>query len=517
MSMLKIIKDNHKLLIFITLLSIFIFGVFLRYKNIQGNNLVFDYDQIEDQFYTYKLAIDHNPLIIGRAIYGDPRLHHGVFYYYYNLIPFLLSKGNIFASVYWNIFFNSTISITIFFLVRSIFKKDLPALISAFIAACSFEIIKFSNWLTIDTISIFLLPLFYLGLWKIHQGKKWGFILAPFSLGLAMQADISFTYLLPMTLIFWIIFRPKFSSFKLPLLSFFIFIATISTLILTEIKLNFIGVKTLLNLSALTETGKLSINDRILLFSGDFFRNFSNNFSPQRADLGIYFALGLILIIIYHLFFRQNSRNEKQGIYFLLLYLFSPAIVLTLIYHDKPWFLIGLPPAIAAISGFVISKYKYFLIIPILFMIGFSNTKIILERPNQAYKLFDTIYDSTSDLSDQLKVVDYVYQNSANKPFAINAVTYPLYYNGLWAYLFNFYGKNKYGFVPSWLGGDQLHPYDLLPKSKGEEKVFYMLISETPRIPDRYKKIGRLWALENGNLLEEKSIGGFTVLRNEKP
>ncbi len=191
--------------------------------------------------------------------------------------------------------------------------------------------------------------------------------------------------------------------------------------------------------------------------------------------------------------------------------------MLILGYHDKPWFLIALPPAIALISGYTISKLKsLFLILPaILFIIG-SNSAIILQRPQPAYQLFDNIYDSTSHLDYQIQVVDYTYQKSKGEPFAINAVTYPLYYNGLWAYLYNWYGREKYGYIPGWLGGDQLHPYDLLPSSKKQEKIIFMIISETPRIPEVYKNLGKTWVSKNGKLIEEKKFSGFTVQKYEK-
>lgn len=496
--------------VFLILLSLFVFGIWLRVENIKGNNLVLDYDQIEDQFYTYQIAVDHNISIIGRAIYGDPRIHHGVFYYYYNLIPYLLSGGNFFASAYWNIFFNTLTSIIVFFLAKSLFNKNLPALISAFISVCSFQMIKFSNWLTIDTISIFLIPLFFLGLWQITKEKKWGYILAPLSLGLGIQSDISLAYLIPITAIFWIIFKPKLSSLKMPLLSILIFLLSTSTLILTEIKLKFVGINTLLHFSNTfgSATG-LPINERFYLFSQDVFENFSNNLIPQRPDLGIYLAVALILLAIY--------KTNRKGVIFILLYLLSPAITLLLGYHDKEWFLIGLSPAIAIISGLAISKLKIFLIIPILFMIGFYNTTFVLDRPKDAFQLIDTSYDSTSYLAYQLQVVDFVYQNSGGKPFAINAVTFPLYYNGLWSYLFSWYGKEKYGFMPTWLGGEQLPPYDRLPKSKGTEKIFFMLMSVTPRIPEYFRTDGEIWAMDKGKLIEEKVIGGFRVLKYEKP
>ncbi|MBI2330245.1 hypothetical protein HYU94_02560 [Candidatus Daviesbacteria bacterium] len=506
-----------KLNIILILISLLLFGFWLRYENIKGANIVFDYDQYEDLFYTYKLAVDHQLLIIGRAIYGDPKIHHGVFYYYYNLIPFLTSKGNPLISAYWNIFFNTLTSLIVFLLARSMFKKPLPGILAASLAAVSFEIIKFSNWLTIDTVTIFTVPLFYLGLWLLFLQKKWGLVLSAVALGLSIQADLSFLYLIPIFFIYWLIFKPQVPSFKFFIFSILVFLTSVSTLILTEIKLNFTGINMLLNFSSSFTDAKLSYMDRLLLFLQDFGINFSRNLFPQRLDFGIFIAAVIILIILYILLKTQLARQEKYAIYFLLLYLFSPAITLILGYHQKPWFLIGLPPAIALISGYTISKLRYpFLILGIMAAITLSNINIVITRPQKAYELFDSIYDPTSYLDYQLKVVDYTYQSAAGQPFAINAVTYPLYYNGMWAYLYNWYGKSRFGYVPGWLGGDQLHPYDLLPKSQAEEKYFYLLISETGRIPDIYKNLGRVWAQKNGKLVEEKNFSGFTVLKYAK-
>lgn len=508
--------NKKNLIVILVLLSIFVFGFWLRYKNIADYNLIFDYDQIEDQFYTYSLVVDRNLLIIGRAIYGDPRLHHGVFYYYYNFIPFLLSSGNFLISTYWNIFFNVTTAVILFIFAKMMFKKNLPGFVAAIIAASSFEFIKFSNWLTIDTVAIFLVPLFFLGLWSYFQNKKWGLILSLISLGLAIQTDLSFLYLIPVILIYWIIFKPRIPSLKLFLFSMLAFIAVIFTLILTEIKLNFAGVKTLLNFSNVFEAANLTYTERINLFFKDFIKDFTNNLFPQRPELGIFLAGSIILAILCYLFSKKTAKLERRSIYFLLLYLFAPAITLLFGYHDKPWFLIGLPPAIALTAGYAISKFNLFIVIPIIFLIMGNGASMILQRPHESYKLFDNIYDSTSYLKYQLQVVDYTYMESQGRSFTINAVTYPLYYNGLWAYLYYWYGKGKYKYLPKWLGGDQLHPYNLLTKSRGDEKIFYMIISETPRIPDLYKNQGKIWALEYGKLIEEKKFNGFTVLKMER-
>lgn len=487
------------------IILIFAVGIILRLIYVRDANIIFDFDQIEDQFYTYKLAVDHDPLIIGRAVYGDARLHHGVFYYYYNFIPFLLSYGNFFVSVYWNIFFSAATALLIFFLAKSIWQKNLPAILSAFIASFSFEMIKFSSWLTIDTISIFTTTLFYLGLWFFYKGKGWGLALASLFLGLSLQADLTFLYLFPVLLIFWVIFRPKIPGFRWLVTSLLAFLASISTLILTEIKLNFAGVKTLLSFSTTFEAAKLTYIERLNLFAQDFWTNFANNLFPQQQSLGWLIGIAVILGVV--------SKQEKRGMIFLLLYLFSPAITLLLGYHNKPWFLIALSPAIALISGYAISRLKFFLILPVVFIIGLSNLNFIVNPPQPAFKFFDDVYDDTSYLKYQLQVIDYTYSASEGKSFAINTVSYPLYYNGLFAYLYNWYGKEKYGFIPAWLGGDQLHPYDLLPKSGGDEKIIFMIISETVRIPEVYKNLGRNWGSKFGKLVEEKKFSGFTVLK----
>lgn len=488
----------------------------MRYLDARGGNLVFDFDQIEDQFYTYTVAHDLNPAIIGRAVYGDPRLHHGVFYYYYNFLPFIISGGNFYASLYWNQFFNVCAGIILFILAKLIFGKNLPGLIAAFLVAVSFEFIKFSNWLTIDTPAIWLVPLFYLGLWGVFKQKFWAWILLPIALGFCIQSDLSLLYLIPVGVIFWVLFRPKLPGFKRALLSTGLFLLSISTLIITEIKLQFAGVKFMLNFSEnFHSAAGFSYQERFLLFFQDFFINFANNLLPVWPNVGAFLALLIIAGAIYYLLHAKTS-DEKIGIKFLLFFLFSPIVTLVLGYHDAPWFLIGLPGAVALITGYVISKLRTFIIISLLFIIALTNINVIFTRPSEAYKLFDDYYDPSSYLAYQLGAIDYTYAQANGAPFAINSVTYPLYYNAMWEYLYDWYGRERYGYVPTWLGGDQLYPYNLLPKSLGDEKIYYMLISRTPRIPIWEEDRGRNWALEYGKLLKEKNSPGFKVLKYER-
>src|SRR3989339_959257 len=151
-----------------------------------------------------------------------------------------------------------------------------------------------------------------------------------------------------------------------------------------------------------------------------------------------------------------------------------------------------------------------------LLIIIWINSNIILARPQKAYELFNSVYDRTSYMAYQLEVIDYTYKNSGGEPFSFNAVTSPLYYSGMWAYLYNWYGRGTYGYAPGWLGGSQLYPYDLLKETTKKEKYFYILISETGRIPEIYKNLGKAWGEKNGKLVEENKFSGFTVQKYEK-
>jgi 4-amino-4-deoxy-L-arabinose transferase-like glycosyltransferase len=501
--------------IWLAVFSIFIFAFLVRFISIYPSNIVFDFDQVEDLFYTKKIVSDKDLIIIGRAIYGDPNLHHGVFFFYYNIFPFILFKWNPVLIALWNSVFNAAVSIIVFLFAKSIFRKTLPAILAAFIVAVSYEFVQFSGWISSITIALFTVPIYFFGLWSYYRKKNWGLILASIFLGLSIQSDLLFLYLIPIFAIFWLVFKPRFPKTKIIVLSALSFIISVFTMILTEIKLNFAGVKALVHFDQIFDDAKMGYIDRLTLFFKEFWLTFSYNLFPHRQDLGIFIGLAVIIIAIFFSVSKTVSRQTKFGILFLLIYLFSPIIMLLLGFHGQPWFLIGIPPAIALLSGYALSKLKYLvLILPLLGLMGWSNVSTIIKNRQQGPVLLKP--EVSSLLSSQLAVVDYTYEQSFGKPFAINTVTYPLYHNAIWDYHYNWYGEDKYGYLPGWLGGDQLYPYDILPKPEGSEKYFYLIIDQTYRIPEVYRLIAKDWADKEGGLVEEKVIGGFTIQKRKR-
>lgn len=119
--------------------------------------------------------------------------------------------------------------------------------------------------------------------------------------------------------------------------------------------------------------------------------------------------------------------------------------------------------------------------------------------------------DDSSILANQMAVIDYTYQSSNYEKFTIYSVTNPLYINYPWAYNYGWYGLKKYGYLPTWKGGDQLSPYDVLANSNNEEEYLYLIIDQTPRIPNIYKDNAYDWANKISLLVEEKKFTGLIV------
>lgn len=491
------------------LILILLIGLFLRIISLYPANTIIGFDQARDLNASTVIFKDLDLKIIGPTAGNNAGLHHGVLYYYYILPPLILFGGNPIFVAIWNSLFNLGAALVLYFLSLKMFKNLTAALITAFIAAVSFQNIQFAGWLSNPTFTLFSVPLFFLSIWTFYKGKDWGLPVASLALGLSIQFELFFIYLIPIMIITWFLLKIKLPGFKLALISLTIFALTTLTMILTEIKYNFAGVISILN--AGTKVGGSNQNFFAILekFTDRFGQAFALNLLPQRLDLGLLISVIIVSVVVVNLAKKFSNREARDSKLFLLIYLFSPAIMLILGYHDAPWFLIGLPPAIALISGYVLSKLHYFVLIPIIIFIFWSNTTAIYQSLGQGQILLSP--DPSALLSDQLQAIDYTYQKSAQDKFTINTLTNPLYINATWSYHYNWYGKQKYGTLPTWSGGDQIYPYNMLSKSTGQEKYLFIIIDQSFRIPGVYKQSLIGWANQNSKLIEEQTFGGLLV------
>ncbi|EKE05684.1 MAG: hypothetical protein ACD_19C00182G0012 [uncultured bacterium] len=481
------------------LLLIFLTAFAIRIYSFWPANIIIGFDQSRDFFDAGKI-LSGNLRIIGPTAGNNPNLHHGVAYLYYLATAVLFFGKSPVGMAILNSIFNALTVVIVYLLASSLFKNKKNGYIASILIATSFYYVSFSSWLSNPTVTLFTVPLFFFGIWEYYEGRNWGLPLTFLALGLSIQFELFFLYLILAGIIAWFILRPKLPTLKNILLSVGVLALTLSTMILTEIKFGFAGIKSMFTAGELVggNTQKL-----------DFLKSDAFRFDifPDYKSIGLYLGIFAIIFLLYEVY--KKRENLKRNL-FLILWFLSPLLMLLLGIHNAPWFLIGRPASEIIITAYLLTKVKSkFLLIPLFVLVITLNLMAVREFKNGNKMLLEP--DKSAFLSKQLLVIDYTYKSSKGEKFAINTVTNPLYINSVWAYNYDWYAKSKYGYLPSFAGGDQIPPYDTLPKSDGKEKVFYLIIDQTSRIPEIHKQKAIDWATKIGKLVEEKEFDGILV------
>lgn len=508
----KFLNFSKRHLVFLS--AIFLLGLFLRFIYIFPDKIIFGYDQVDNAINARKI-IDNHDLVIQELNPNVLGLNHGVLWNYFTAIPYFLGGGSPMVIAYWYAFFNAIAILSVFIFTYYLFCSYPMALISSFVMAISYQMILMAGWISNTTVVLYLMPFFFLGFWLYKEGHNWGLVLASFLLGLFIQSQMLMVYNFAVIPILWLVFRLRLPSLKTVFWSIFTFSLAVSTMIVVEIRLGFSSLMVFLKPSGYLDESTIPFVKRFLLFGRQFLTNFSLNLTPQYLKLGMIAGMIVTLIIIGNIFYHKTKKEEKNSLVLLLFFLFSPVFMLVIGYHDKPWSLVGMIPAISVAIGYVISKIPSFALKMglLVLLFGLNMSKFVTGLTDG--ELFIK-QEPSSTLKGQLAVISYTYQEAEGEDFAINAVTYPLYNNTYWSYHYPWYGQKKYGYLPNWSGGDQLYPYNTLPKSTGKENIYYMIIDETQAIPEVHKAVGRQWGFKYGKLVEERLIGGFTVQKFQK-
>lgn len=503
---------------FILLALILAFGYFLRVRYLPGNVLTFGYDQGRDHFQVAQIASGH--LKIQGPPASTPGLNHGVLYFYALTPAYLISQGNPVVSAYWIALINISAGLVVFILTFVMTKKVAPALLAAFLYVISFEATQYATWLSNPTLAVFTVPLMYLGLWlwidpqiKSSQIKMFAPVLAALGLGLSIQSEIFLAYHFIPLLLTLLVFRKKITRRHFILFVSVLLLALISYLI-CEFRFGFQsikGIKLLLTQSSESLAYTKSVGDYLVLYLNQIGRIFAFNIYPGNVG---YAGVVVILLGIYGLY--QLKRSQSSFILpFLSFWLFAHVWVVTLGGTSTPFLMVGIGPAVSILIAYWLfrlwtSKY-HLLAIGLIALIVFGNLSSIIKQNKSGSTLFSIQKDML--LSNELAVVDYTYQSSSGNPFSINTLTSPLWINTTWSYLYNWYGVNKYGFLPDWHGRDQsgILGGNLKQSSAASDNLYYFIIEPLDGIPSEYLATETGLEDTKSKLIEEKHFGSITV------
>lgn len=246
------------------IILLFVLAITLRLYSIFPNKIILGYDQIRDLFAAKNMWVDKDLKIIGPTAGNNLNLHHGVAFLYYILPPIVIFNGNPFWISVWNCFISSFAVIIIYLFSKSLFKDKVAAAISAYITAVSYYFISYAGWIGNPSPTLVTVPLTFYFLWKFMNGNQKSIIFSLLFLGLSIQFELFFIYLIPVLIGILILFRQKLPNKKIIILSLFVFLLTIFTMIATEIKYNFSGAKDIFGSVFMGETQGQGIINNLL-------------------------------------------------------------------------------------------------------------------------------------------------------------------------------------------------------------------------------------------------------------
>jgi len=467
----------------VPILILFAVSLVVRFWFLPNANINFGFDQARDAF-AVKEILNGDPKIQGPVTNSIPGLNQGVLFYYLVAPAYHLGNGNPVYATYFLAFLNALTVFAVYYLTLLLTKKILPSFVSAILFAFSFDALVFSSFLSNVSPAILFIPLMLVGLLLWIRGNKIGPLITGLFFGLTVQTEVAFGfYLLP--IIYWIFRYKRVVTKQQIVFALIAFIFTVSSMILCEIKFSFSGVKGIAYM--LSSKNALAHGQEF----GEFIINFLTQSGTRIANLIFPFnvALGALVgyaIIAYSLFKRRVKSDLFNWPLFLSSFIFASLPALPFGGSTSPYIMIGLLPLMAVfVSIFLwekISNIKlYVLIVIVISLLGV--TKYVLKNNSEDPDYFTKNYL----ISKQIQVVDYTYQKAEGKPFSISTLTMPLYVNTLWSYMYNWYGMEKYGYLPSFRGRDQIDlPGNNLQKADDSTKTHFFIVEPTFGISEQW-------------------------------
>ncbi len=490
---------------------IFLLALAIRFLYF-SENVHFSFDQARDSFSSLEI-LKGDLKLVGPPSYLSNKIFPGpLIFYIYAPIYFLFNKNPEAVSAIFRIWNASGVFLV--FAIGSILFNKRVGILTAILFAFSYEESQYSLFLSHQPLAVITVLLFYLGLCLfLFQKKPWGLLLIAVGLGLSIQFHYGFIYLIPILVICLIFFRKKIKSFKIIkwiFLSFLIFVLTVSSFILTELKYHFLS-------SLILE---YSNNPKMHFFSGLYFKEtvfIVNRFLHDLFLANYKFTplIGVILVVATIYLLYQKGFMEK-GIFLIIWFVFGLSLYIlsgVSSYYYSPATSISL----LFLASYFIDKIhssgrillSSFFVIAIVINNLFSIFAINPNGPNS-----DLVIQPHMTTSNQKKVLDYVYSKSQGQPFAVGALTIPLNIKVTWDYLFNWYGMEKYGYLPVWIGptaSGYAGNLQIISARSDLPKMQFLIIEPTVGIRDIDKEN---FFREEGyfsKVIEEKKFDSLTV------
>lgn len=481
--------------IFLLVFFVF-FGFYLRVGGVISNSFAFTYDVGRDMLEVQKIVQDLDIPLIGQTT-GLGGLYYGPWWYYFLTPSFFLSGGDPQMVAFFMVMIGMSTVILGYYFGQITSGRGFALLLASFLSF-SKVMVGYSIQIWNPNIAPFFLVLLLICIFKEPRKHKINIIrniLIGFILGLLLDAEIVFGVLLiaGVSLSYMIVQRRKFFSVD-KLLMLFGFLITLFPRVVFEFRHNFIMTKSLFM--------EKSEEQQIFNFF-DFFNVLPDRiyvFLVQIGDtfgLSFYYSLFFSLLIVFILILcrKKIKKIEKKILLFsaiiLAVFLFGSSLFARAVWGH---YIVGLPVIYIAIVSIsllaLIRSYRVTGIILTILLV------FICVRPPEVVKaLQNPNWEGNAAVyKNQTAVIDYVYKKANGRNF--NYIVYtPAVHDYPYQYLFSWYGKNKYNYMPA----------------KNTEHLLYVIIEPDPGFEGRIKDWLKIREGDGVVEKEEQVRGGIIV------
>jgi len=183
--------------------------------------------------------------------------------------------------------------------------------------------------------------------------------------------------------------------------------------------------------------------------------------------------------------YKKKNKRFPSWELFLALFILSHLPVVSIGGISTPFLMVGIGGGVVTLAAITISqvwKERKTLALILFVLITISNLAVVINQGKQGQTILEIQKDMT--LYNEISALDYIYKEANREKFSINTLTRPLWINTTWSYLFNWYGKDKYGYLPYWRGRDQVGQLgNNLENAPQDIKLHFFIIEPPQGIP----------------------------------
>ena len=501
---------------FLPIILILLFALFLRLFAIKQNHFYFTMDQGRDAIMVRQIL--HGKFILEGPVTSIKDFYQGPLWYYFLALGFVLTAyhpvGGVIILIMLNLFLIG--------LVMLVIKKQISlktsltagfglAVLPSFFATSWYSFNP--HWLPFICTSLVI----FLAL--VNKKQAIYYFLSAIVLGLVLHSEIAFV--IPVFLLFLgvglysLIYKKiSLSTF---LYSLLIFLSFLLPHLLSEILNNFSQTKAvILELrSPQSIIGKVNyftnfkdVVRQILLITSQSFLGIKNLYSGL-----LFISLALIFIILK----RQKKAYDFSFKFILFTLIIWSTTIFWFSFNKKiaSWYFVGLGPIVFISFLLMLNQLKKlgFYISLVCILIHFF---ILINNESYFKKTADQ-----SILANELKTINWVYQQSRGEAFKVYTFL-PSVYDYPYQYLFPWYGKKQYGYLPqeyttypnisasTYVADSQKYQ----EKNQLNTNLFFLIIEppvEQVVLDEWYKGVSK-----DSQLIEVTKVGNITLEKRQK-